>query len=154
MFLFYVSYIFVVAIAYSVARMRANMIYMKLLPIYITIYKGKLYRGHINSFQCLDYVIIYLLFIHKHYAINSILLTQQYFSFLSSYCQLTNRTVFLHAGINQDLLDMSLVPGEAPEPKSVYNTQLVDKMLEIITLSCQYSELHPGVYYYSCSVIL
>ncbi|XP_047476743.1 protein CLEC16A homolog isoform X2 [Penaeus chinensis] len=42
-------------------------------------------------------------------------------------------------GINQDLLDMSLVPGEAPEPKSVYNTQLVDKMLEIITLSCQYN---------------
>ncbi|XP_042890768.1 protein CLEC16A homolog isoform X5 [Penaeus japonicus] len=42
-------------------------------------------------------------------------------------------------GINQDLLDISLVPGEASEPKSVYNTQLVDKMLEIITLSCQYN---------------
>ncbi|XP_042224215.1 protein CLEC16A homolog isoform X3 [Homarus americanus] len=42
-------------------------------------------------------------------------------------------------GINQELLDLVVVGGEAADTKSLYNTLLVDKMLEIISLSCQYN---------------
>ncbi|XP_071535234.1 protein CLEC16A homolog isoform X2 [Panulirus ornatus] len=42
-------------------------------------------------------------------------------------------------GINQDLLDMAVAGGSTMDTRSLYNTLLVDKMLEIITLSCQYN---------------
>ncbi|XP_054722347.1 protein CLEC16A homolog [Uloborus diversus] len=42
-------------------------------------------------------------------------------------------------GINQDLLDTVLMPSNKSETKLCYNVNLVDRMIEIIKLSCQYS---------------
>nr|XP_053648801.1 protein CLEC16A homolog isoform X2 [Cherax quadricarinatus] len=42
-------------------------------------------------------------------------------------------------GINQELLDLVVGSGDTSDTKLLYNTLLVDKMLEIITLSCQYN---------------
>nr|XP_045616775.1 protein CLEC16A homolog [Procambarus clarkii] len=42
-------------------------------------------------------------------------------------------------GINQELLDLVVGRGDTSDARSLYNALLVDKMLEIITLSCQYN---------------
>ncbi|XP_035223512.1 protein CLEC16A-like isoform X3 [Stegodyphus dumicola] len=42
-------------------------------------------------------------------------------------------------GINQELLDSVLMPSNKSEIKFCYNVNLVERMLQIISLSCQYS---------------
>lgn len=42
-------------------------------------------------------------------------------------------------GVNQQLLELTVVEKDVVESKLSYNTYLVDKMLEIVTLSCQYN---------------
>ncbi|GIY14224.1 protein CLEC16A homolog [Caerostris extrusa] len=42
-------------------------------------------------------------------------------------------------GINQDLLDSVLMPSDKSETKFCYNVCLIEKLIQIINLSCQYS---------------
>ncbi|KAH9384349.1 hypothetical protein HPB48_026356 [Haemaphysalis longicornis] len=43
-----------------------------------------------------------------------------------------------NSGINQELLDTVLMPSLNPETKHWYNVALMDKLIQIITLSCKY----------------
>lgn len=47
-----------------------------------------------------------------------------------------------NTGVDHELLDTILMPSRNTEAKQRYNTWLVDKLIDIITLSCQ-----PGNYY-------
>ncbi|KAK7018739.1 Protein CL16A, partial [Halocaridina rubra] len=52
---------------------------------------------------------------------------------------LTTKYVQPVHGVSHELLELTLVEKEPSESTVNYNSRLVDKMLEIITLSCQYN---------------
>lgn len=45
-------------------------------------------------------------------------------------------------GVDNELLDTILLPSKNPEAKQRYNTWLVEKIIDIITLSCQPGNLN------------